>query len=226
MHPTTLLLQVLLLLSTTTFSAPLVPNQNQNVNQKPLEINTLESATDAAKIAVSLLSESLVIGELATIASPTGSTNKVKGHPIATLESIWVNNCQDASQNKDPWLALVSWGVHATNIKHDNKVSVHIRDKYFYTRPNHDDERGLLNHPRFTLFGRLEEQESTRENVACMLEKHPGAEEWFTSHSFKLFKVVTEGPVYFLGGYGGLHYVGWVPEDVYRGVALGMSSVE
>ncbi|KAJ3013726.1 UNVERIFIED_CONTAM: hypothetical protein HDU68_000573 [Siphonaria sp. JEL0065] len=173
-----------------------------------------ESAIDASRIAKRILSDSIVVGELATIMADTKHSHART--PLSTLEMIWTNDCEDPHNNKDPWLALVSWGVHATNIKKDPNASIHVRDKYFYTRPNHNDEKGLLNHPRFTLFGTLVQMESTQENIECMLKKHPDVKEWFSSHSFKLFKLETKGDVYFLGGYGDQHYVGWVPENVYQ----------
>jgi hypothetical protein len=56
----------------------------------------------------------------------------------------------------------------------------------------------------------------------CFVAKHPDAKSWLPDgktpfHDFHFYRLRVKG-IYYVGGFGGLHYIGWVPEETYRAV--------
>ncbi|KAI7850836.1 hypothetical protein BDC45DRAFT_517262 [Circinella umbellata] len=53
--------------------------------------------------------------------------------------------------------------------------------------------------------------------MTCFGEKHPEAKYWWGFNDFK-FYVLHVKACYYVGGYGGMNYIGWLPMNEYRQV--------
>ncbi|KAF9896671.1 hypothetical protein BX616_006981, partial [Lobosporangium transversale] len=52
---------------------------------------------------------------------------------------------------------------------------------------------------------------------ACFLKQHPEAKWWLPNrgfHDFKWYHLEIE-EIYYIGGFGGIHYIGWIDVDTY-----------
>ena len=172
-----------------------------------------ETKVQASEIARSILSHT-TLGELSTIMIARNST--VDNYPFATVEYI-VDDCSRPGQLL---MALVSWGHHATNVKANPNASVFIRNKYWYKKQaNHrfrrvkKDDRGLMDHPRFTAFGSLEPSPDQNAAKTCLCFKLKDTR-WMTGHLFILYTLDIKA-INFVGGYGDEHYVGWLDMNDY-----------
>ena len=72
--------------------------------------------------------------------------------------------------------------------------------------------------PRLTLVGQFTQQpyNTSDPDMLAYITKHPAATAWIKSgvHQFNLWTFVLE-KIYYIGGYGNLHYIGDIPLDTY-----------
>jgi predicted nucleotidyltransferase len=102
-------------------------------------------------------------------------------------------------------------GSHSKNIQQTQKASIQIRAQYFFQ--NVTGRPDILNHSRYTVFGKLIRSENSFDvDLNCLLKFHPNAKEWITSHDVVFYSMHVE-KLNWIGGYGTEHYVGYLDED-------------
>ena len=178
------------------------------------DINPSEAALNARSIL-----QNNTLGELATIMSQTK-------YPFCSVEFV-VEDCEESGS---PILALVSWGNHATNLKSNTKSSIFVRSRYWYehsTESSHQklngmgvdrEDRGLMDHARFTMFGNLLKAHNQTTAKECLLKKLRDTR-WLQGHEFIVYKLKVDA-ISYVGGYGDEHYVGMLNLDDYFGHRL------
>jgi hypothetical protein len=60
----------------------------------------------------------------------------------------------------------------------------------------------------------------------CFLAKHPEAKWWLPGagfHDFKWYNLEIE-EIYYIGGFGGIHYIGWIDVDTYYSATANSNS--
>ncbi|KAJ1512980.1 hypothetical protein HMI54_014778 [Coelomomyces lativittatus] len=80
-----------------------------------------------------------------------------------------------------------------------------------------------MDSPRLTLFGHLISipinASMFHQAWECYVAQHPDAKPWKkmmdTGHAFKFYQLVVDG-IYWIGGFGGLHYIGFIDKEVYK----------
>jgi heme iron utilization protein len=165
-------------------------------------IRIWEDKKIAAKIARMLLHRSNVYGELGTIEH--SSNNQIEGFPYVSVQAI-SDHCPSDGK---PFLMLVSWGSHATNLAHNSNASIFIRDSSWYKT-----DRGKLDLPRFTIFGQMKKVDYRPELKECF-EHHHRDSGWKDGHDFQFYEM-DPVQVNFIGGFGDEHYVGWLDMNEY-----------
>lgn len=70
--------------------------------------------------------------------------------------------------------------------------------------------------PRMTVMGRLTNVTETEVESAkkAFLSRHPDAAMWIDFKDFSLYRIEIE-QVYWVGGFGHLHYIGWIDKQRY-----------
>ena len=63
-------------------------------------------------------------------------------------------------------------------------------------------------------FKKFENQTDVIQAKACFLARHPEAEDWPTSHEYDFYTMDIEY-IYWVGGFGGTHYIGFLDPDMY-----------
>jgi Pyridoxamine 5'-phosphate oxidase len=133
------------------------------------------------------------------------NSHNIPGYPFTSFQ-FFFDDCQKPTG--EPFVALLPMGSHASNIKANANVSVHIRDQRFFTA----NDRTNLDNPRFTIFGQLVIQPAADQskNLACLKRNHANADDWLLSdHVFYRLKISNETSLIYIGGFGSDHYVGW-----------------
>lgn len=69
--------------------------------------------------------------------------------------------------------------------------------------------------PRFTLFGEIKSIPDSNKSMECFARVHPEAKPWNKFHDFNFYEFQVHG-MYYVGGFGGINYIGWIPADVYH----------
>lgn len=59
----------------------------------------------------------------------------------------------------------------------------------------------------------------------CFTKVHPEAKPWNSFHDFHFYEFHVKG-MYYVGGFGGINYIGWIPVDIYQNAAGGSHSEE
>ncbi|CAJ0650928.1 4291_t:CDS:10 [Entrophospora sp. SA101] len=170
-----------------------------------------ETKEDAARIARNLVNET-GYGTLVTIMSE--NEDHMKGYPIGLLEYL----SDDCPSTGDPLLLLSHVQLNVRNAFDDGlRASLSIRKlsskKSFFP----------FAEPRLNLFGKITRVNESEENDVknCYLEKHPKARYWLPGkvHSFHFYRFKVQD-IYFIGGFGGLHYIGFIEEKLYHETTL------
>ncbi|KAF9934741.1 hypothetical protein FBU30_000599 [Linnemannia zychae] len=171
---------------------------------------TLEQAAGLARNLVKNTS----VGTFMTIMNEN-QRGDVKGYPFGSMD-YYVDDCQDSGK---PLMLLSHLQINVQNARSTNHVSLAIRKL-----PAEGERGNPMVDPRVTLMGRLVPIDATKENKAeeCFLAKHPEAKWWLPRsgfHDFKWYNLEVED-VYYIGGFGGIHYIGWIDVDVYYNANL------
>ncbi|KAJ3048416.1 hypothetical protein HK102_012698, partial [Quaeritorhiza haematococci] len=169
-----------------------------------------ERTPQEAAVAARQLVRRTGIGELSTVMAP-GSRGGTDGYPFSSVE-YYADTCPSTGQ---PIIALVSWGIHARNLRVDPNVTVSVRDLSWYERPY--PSRGVMDRWRVMLMGKLRKvvggEEVTRART-CFQSQHPDASKWDEAHNFEFWTMTVE-TVRWIGGFGDEHYVGWLRTEEY-----------
>ncbi|KAF9357683.1 hypothetical protein BGX34_009269 [Mortierella sp. NVP85] len=134
----------------------------------------------------------------------------LEGYPFGSVD-YYADDC-DAPGT--PLMLLSHLQINVQNARSDNRVSLAIR------KLPADGERGSpMVDPRVTLLGHLvplDEDKHARAE-ACFVAKHGDAKWWVPGsgfHDFKWYHFKIED-IYYVGGFGGLHYIGWIDVETY-----------
>ncbi|KAA8900025.1 pyridoxamine 5'-phosphate oxidase-domain-containing protein, partial [Sphaerosporella brunnea] len=183
----------------------------------PIDLSTasIPTVAEAAKQARRLvLSEP--VGTLSTV-FPEGNTHGLAGLPIGLMDYH-----ADCSATGDP--TLLGMGI-ATSFRNalptNSSISLSVREhapRMF----------SPVAHPRVSLIGKLvkipDEDETEKERVKrCFVKRHPDAMRWTPGNKIHdSFWVRFEvEKVYWVGGFGNVAYIGWIPIELYHGVEPG-----
>ncbi|KAI9019396.1 pyridoxamine 5'-phosphate oxidase-domain-containing protein [Phycomyces nitens] len=170
--------------------------------------DSFQDVTTAASLARRVL-EDANMGTLATVISPYVQYNYTD-LPFALLEYYSVQ----CSGNGDPLLFMSDLEVNAKNMHREPRVSLSVRALQDY---NPGGSQSPIQQPRFSLLGEIEPVPESKYNIAlsCFLAVHPEAAPWQKFHDFKFYKLKVKA-IYYVGGYGGLNYIGWIPLSIYQ----------
>ncbi|KAF9401643.1 hypothetical protein BGZ94_005153 [Podila epigama] len=126
----------------------------------------------------------------------------------------YVDDCQNSGT---PLMLLSHLQVNMHNLKTNNKASLAIRKL-----PKEGERGNPMADRRVTLLGHLVPVEKSRfaEVEECFVAKHPDAKWWLPNsgfHDFAWYTFEVE-QLYHVGGFGGIHHIGWIDVDTYKSV--------
>ncbi|KAK0195377.1 pyridoxamine 5'-phosphate oxidase-domain-containing protein, partial [Armillaria mellea] len=170
-----------------------------------------ESVEDAARIARSLVDVSpLSVGTMATVFPPDDPL--LPGHPFS-LQEYYASCLSNGSLT----LLFLPISRHSRNIlaSPSHLVSISITSEL---PAAHRPRVSLLGN--VTVFTDIEGVDNLTEIKKCYLEKHPDAKRWLPgddegAHLSYWARFDLES-VYFVGGFGGRHYIGFIPMKLYQ----------
>ncbi|CAB4436059.1 unnamed protein product [Rhizophagus irregularis] len=170
----------------------------------------VESEKDAAIISRNLVKE-FGIGTLVTIMNHHEKKD-VRGYPFGLFDYF----TDDCPSTGNPLLLLSDWQKSIQNARgNDWKASLMIR------KLSNNDTFFPFAEPRLNLFGHLERvSEDEVANVQkCFLDKHPRARGWLPGggHMFYFYRFIVHD-IYFVGGFGNEHYIGYIDSELYHKV--------
>ncbi|KAK3818159.1 MAG: pyridoxamine 5'-phosphate oxidase-domain-containing protein [Linnemannia gamsii] len=140
----------------------------------------------------------------------TAQKSGVAGYPFGSMD-YYVDDCQASGK---PLLLLSHLQINVQNARSSNQVSLAVR-----RLPREGEHGNPMVDPRVTLMGRLVAIDESKEKKAeeCFLAKHPEAKWWLPGagfHDFKWYNLEID-EIYYIGGFGGIHYIGWIDVDTY-----------
>ncbi|CAO3613247.1 unnamed protein product [Cunninghamella blakesleeana] len=141
-------------------------------------------------------------------------SNDLEGYPFGLME-YYAETCE--SDNGDLLLFMSDLQMNSRNAKknHD-QVSFTIRSLKEYNPPM-GDHSTPVQQPRFNLFGKLNllPDSKRKQNIKCFAKAHPEAKWWDGFHDFRFYTFQVKS-IYYVGGFGGIYYIGWIPLDLYQ----------
>ncbi|KAJ1976848.1 hypothetical protein H4R34_003817 [Dimargaris verticillata] len=169
-----------------------------------------ETVADAARLARQLVTNQ-ALGTLTTVMAD--STVHPAPVPFGTMEYF----VDDSRGNLV--LLISNLSVSAKNRSVHPTAAVAVRSPTS-TAP-------AMTQPRVTLSGQLEPL--TAEDASAererYLQRHPDAQSWVGWSDFRFYRLQVQA-VYYIGGFGGAHYIGSVPLDLYRSQGALISDVQ
>ncbi|KAG0249713.1 hypothetical protein BG011_009002 [Mortierella polycephala] len=170
-----------------------------------------ETYEQAAGLARALVKNTSV-GTFMTVMNADRQDGKIEGFPFGSVD-YYADNCDDSGT---PLMLLSHLQINVQNARTQNRVSLAIR------RLPKEGERGnVMVDPRVTLMGHLAPLDTSKHAsaVKCFGERHPDARWWMPGdhgfHDFKWYTLEVE-EIYYVGGFGGAHYIGFIDVDTYR----------
>ncbi|KAK3819214.1 MAG: pyridoxamine 5'-phosphate oxidase-domain-containing protein [Linnemannia elongata] len=175
-----------------------------------------ETREQAAGLARNLV-KNTGVGTLMSIMN-SSQKSAVEGYPFGSMD-YYVDDCQDGGK---PLMLLSHLQINVQNARSSNHISLAIRKL-----PGPNEHGNPMVDPRVTLMGRLVPVEEAKQKKAeeCFVAKHPEAKWWLPGagfHDFKWYNLDIE-EIYYIGGFGGIHYIGWIPVDTYYNADLSNS---
>ncbi|KAF9537418.1 hypothetical protein EC957_008297 [Mortierella hygrophila] len=175
-----------------------------------------ETREQAAGLARNLV-KNTGVGTLMSIMN-SSQKSAVEGYPFGSMD-YYVDDCQDGGK---PLMLLSHLQINVQNARSSNQISLAIRKL-----PGPGERGNPMVDPRVTLMGRLVPVEEAKQKKAeeCFVAKHPEAKWWLPGagfHDFKWYNFDIE-EIYYIGGFGGIHYIGWIPVDTYYNADLSNS---
>lgn len=179
-----------------------------------------ESVEDAARIARSLVDVSpLSVGTMATVFPPDDPL--LPGYPFS-LQEYYASCLSNGSLT----LLFLPISRHSRNIlaSPSHLVSISITSEL---PAAHKPRMSLLGN--VTIFTDIEGVDNLTEIKKCYLEKHPDAKRWLPGDDegahLSYWARFDPESVYFVGGFGGRHYIGFIPMELYQNaIPLGGST--
>ncbi|KAG0235491.1 hypothetical protein BGW41_000736 [Actinomortierella wolfii] len=171
-----------------------------------------ETVEDAAGFARGLI-KNTGVGTLVSVMSSKYQNGAIEGYPFGSMD-YFSDDCEKSGR---PLMLLSRLQINVQNARVSNRVSLAVRKL-----PGPNERGNPMTDPRVTLIGhlRLLEEEHHDAAVQCFTAKHPDAKWWLPGsgfHDFQWYTFEIES-IYYIGGFGGLHYIGWIPVDTYYAV--------
>lgn len=174
----------------------------------PLQVDLTTASIPTQKEAAAHARQLLHSNSLATL-----STVFPDGDPIGLLDYY-----TDCSTNGSPTLLSMSIATTFRNVASGSKITLSLREK----KEDGGEWGSVAAHPRLAIMGTLvdvpeEEVEATKE---CFVGRHHDAKWWTPGnriHKSKWVRMEVE-KVYWVGGFGNVAYIGWIPKDIWEGV--------
>ncbi|KAI9282565.1 pyridoxamine 5'-phosphate oxidase-domain-containing protein [Sporodiniella umbellata] len=148
---------------------------------------------------------------IGTIVTIMNDQSDMKGYPFGIME-YYSDRCFD---NGNLLFYMSDLQLSAKNMhQHQDRLSFSIRATKDYN-PSFGNVSTPVEQPRFTLFGKTTRLEKTEKALACFAKVHPEANSWQKFHDFNFYEFHVQS-IYYVGGYGGLNYIGWLPLELYQ----------
>jgi len=166
-----------------------------------------ETVEDAARIARGLIQSSSV----ATLSSTYPSQHPLEGQPFGLME--YYAPCYSNGS-----LAILFFGI-SQNGRNILQSTNHSATMSIQSPPS----RSLATKPRVALIGTVtvfpHDYEGGEALRACYVKSHPDAW-WVPGNKAGVHDAVWSRfdpqTIYFVGGFGGIHYIGYIPLEVYQ----------
>ncbi|KAG0028204.1 hypothetical protein BGZ82_008553 [Podila clonocystis] len=144
---------------------------------------------------------------------------QLEGYPFGSMD-YYVDDCQNSGT---PLMLLSHLQINMHNIKSNNKASLAVRKL-----PKEGERGNPMMDRRVTLIGHLVPVEKSRhaEVEACFVAGHPDAKWWLPGsgfHDFAWYTLEVES-LYHVGGFGGIHHIGWIDVDTYKNAVTSSSA--
>ncbi|KAI9359113.1 pyridoxamine 5'-phosphate oxidase-domain-containing protein [Pilaira anomala] len=171
-------------------------------------VNSLQSVQVAAQLARRIVSDA-GRGTILTLMHGT----EFDGFPFGIME-YYSDKCND---NGNLLLFMSDLQLSAKNM-HGNskKIGFTINALKDYN-PSYGNHSTPVQQPRFTLFGNIKSvpESKSEESMKCFVQTHPEAKPWNSFHDFHFYEFQVQN-MYYVGGFGGINYIGWIPAHIYR----------
>ncbi|CEP18236.1 hypothetical protein [Parasitella parasitica] len=185
------------------------------------KVGTLQSIETAAKLARKIVSDAekkneAGRGHILTTMDESVS-EEFRGFPFGIME-YYSDKC---TPNGNLLLFMSDLQMSARNMhRHMDKVAFTVTSLQDYN-PGWHNQSTPVQQPRFTLFGSIERVPESKAELAmnCFTKTHEEARPWKSFHDFHFYEFQVKG-IYYVGGFGGLNYIGWIPVDLYRAAGL------
>ncbi|KAL1924169.1 uncharacterized protein VTP21DRAFT_7204 [Calcarisporiella thermophila] len=176
----------------------------------PNSVVAEETERDAARLARELVRDTTI----GTLMSVMKNGTEFEGYPFGSVD-YFSDACPTSTG--DPIMLLSDIQMNTRNAKAMPKVSLTVRDLRPGSYP--------VAKARLTLYGELEPLSADEIPAAkkCMQRAHPETKWWMPPddkegapfHDFHFYRLRTRG-VYYIGGFGGLHYIGYINNELYH----------
>ncbi|KAL0142644.1 pyridoxamine 5'-phosphate oxidase-domain-containing protein [Mucor lusitanicus] len=180
------------------------------------QAHTLQSIEAAAKLTRKIVSDA-GRGHILTLMDESVS-KEFSGFPFGIME-YYSDKC---TPNGNLLLFMSDLQMSARNMHKDSeKVAFTITALHDYN-PGWNNHSTPVQQPRFTMFGRIERVPESKTEMAmdCFTKTHAEARPWKSFHDFNFYEFHVKG-IYYVGGFGGLNYIGWIPLDLYQTAGFG-----
>eukprot|EP00039_Didymoeca_costata_P030359 m.29179 g.29179 ORF g.29179 m.29179 type:complete len:351 (-) comp8072_c0_seq1:45-1097(-) len=170
----------------------------------PSGVTGAEETGKAARILVNQAS----VGTLVTMQTEGAGNPGVSMIPYGSVASF----ADSVPSTGSPILLLSSLERNVINLQGYAKCSLAIPQPVANNTPSNTYEPMAT--ARTTLLGHLEIINKTTASKNAYLKKHPMASMWIDFDDFDLYKFIVDD-VYWVGGFGNGHYIGWIGADMY-----------
>ncbi|ODQ52086.1 hypothetical protein SAICODRAFT_8304 [Saitoella complicata NRRL Y-17804] len=139
----------------------------------------------------------------------------LEGYPMATMEYFASTEECLEDGGGDPIFLMSPLQAALQNVFEDNRVSLGVRS------PQPQSSLPIVD-ARFSLVGKLEPLNETMAELVkpCYMRAHPEAKWAYAAHDFKYW-VLRVDEVYYVGGFGGEHYIGWIDQETWGSARRG-----
>ncbi|KAF2839847.1 hypothetical protein M501DRAFT_1003322 [Patellaria atrata CBS 101060] len=193
-------------------------------NPAELSTTTFPTVHDSAVLGRRILHlES--IGTLSTIFPSSSSHDaftlenrppSVAGTPVGLMD--YIADCEPSTGN--PTLLAITIATSFKNVAAGSNITLSLR----WHAPYKTYSAAAM--PRLSLIGHLENIDPSlieaKELSKCFVKNHKDAVWWLPGnriHESKWVRLVVD-EVYWIGGFGNVAYIGWIPGEVWRNVTL------
>ncbi|KAF9164334.1 hypothetical protein DFQ27_001767 [Actinomortierella ambigua] len=168
-----------------------------------------ETVKDAAVFARRLI-KNTGVGTLVSVMNEKYQGGSLEGYPFGSMDYF----SEDCEHHGRPLMLLSRLQINVQNARTDNRLALAVR-----RLPGPGERGNPMTDPRVTMMGHLAPLGKQHHEMAvqCFTAKHPDARWWLPESGFHDFEWYTFeiDSIYYIGGFGGIHYIGWIPVDTY-----------